>query len=260
MTSKSPSNIAAPLRDALIGFLHAMADDELILGHRDSEWTGHAPIIEEDIAFSNLAQDEMGHAMTWYSVAHDLGAPPPDRVAFFRSATEFRNATLVELPKDDWAFTIVRQYLFDMSEQVRYGSLLSSSYQPIADVVAKLRGEENFHLMHSRSWVERLGDATDESHRRMQDALNLAWPHALGLFEPTTGESVLVAEGVKSSEDDLREQWHTQVNSVLEAATLAIPESANVASGGRAGKHTAHLDELLEELQKVIHLEPDVPW
>jgi len=245
---------------ALIQFLTAMADDELILGHRASEWTGHAPILEEDIAFSNIAQDEMGHALVWYSLAHELGADDPDRMAFFRNAEMFTNTTLVELPIGDWAFTIVRQYLFDVCEQVRYTALAQSSYKPIADVVAKLRSEENYHLMHSSSWVERLGDATEESHRRMQVALDAIWPYALGLFEPCASEDTLVADGVKVGESTLREQWFEKVKPTFEAATLAVPRSSQSEFGGRLGKHTTHLHELIDAMQNVARLEPDATW
>jgi ring-1,2-phenylacetyl-CoA epoxidase subunit PaaC len=245
---------------ALIQFLTAMADDELILGHRDSEWTGHAPILEEDIAFSNIAQDEMGHALVWYSLARELGAENPDHRAFFRGAEDFTNATLVELPKGDWAFTIVRQYLFDVCEQVRYAALAHSNHKPIAEVVAKLRSEENYHLMHSSSWVERLGDATEESHRRMQAALDLVWPYALGLFEPCASEDRLVADGVKVAEATLREQWFESAQPFLEAATLTLPESAQPAFGGRFGKHTTHMRGLLDAMQKVARLERDATW
>jgi len=247
---------SAPLRAYLI----ALADDELILGHRDAEWTGHAPILEEDIAFSNLAQDEMGHALTWYTLAHERGAPPPDRAAFFREPRAFRNAILVELPKGDWAFTVMRQYLFDAAEQVRYAALAGSSYRPIADAVAKLRGEERYHLLHSRGWVQRLGDATEESHRRMQAALAGAWPHALGLFEPTDGERGLVDGGIKPAEESLREEWWAQVRPVLEAATLVIPTQVEAVTGGRSGRHTEHLTELLNEMQKVARIEPEATW
>jgi len=256
----SPNHVAAPLREVLRDYLIAMADDELLLGHRDSEWTGHAPILEEDIAFSNLAQDEMGHALTWYTLAHQLGAPDPDRNAFFRSVDEFHNATLVELPKGDWAFTIVRQYLFDAAERARYTSLALSAYRPIADATAKLRNEETYHLMHSRGWMQRLGDATEESHRRMQTALDLAWPHALGLFEPMDDEDRLVEEGFKTSEESLREQWDAQVRPLLKSATLVIPTNAQPAYGGRYGNHTEHLAALLDKMQVVARSEADAIW
>jgi ring-1,2-phenylacetyl-CoA epoxidase subunit PaaC len=252
--------VADPLRTALREYLIAMADDELLLGHRDSEWTGHAPILEEDIAYSNLAQDEMGHALTWYTLAHELGAPEPDRAAFFRGPDEFHNAILVELPKGDWAFTIVRQYLFDGAEQVRYAALARSTYRPICDAIAKLRNEEAYHLMHSRGWVKRLGDATEESHRRMQDALDAAWPHALGLFEPMDGEDLLTENGIKPGEDSLREQWIVQVTPILESATLLVPAGAQPTSGGRSGKHTEHLAALLSEMQLVARSEAGATW
>lgn len=262
MTIDSATSAEGSVRDALREFLTAMADDELLLGHRDSEWTGHAPILEEDIAFSNLAQDEMGHALTWYILAQELGGPDPDRAAFFRDAPDFRNATLVELPRGDWAFTIVRQYLFDAAEQVRYAGLAESAYRPIADAAAKLRREERYHILHSRGWVQRLGDATGESHQRMQDALNLAWPHALGLFEPAAAEGVLVQSSIKPAESALREQWLAQVAPVLEAATLVLPaiRADTAGPGGRAGRHTVHLNELLSEMQKVARMEPEAIW
>ncbi len=262
MSLESAAQVTPSLRDALREYLTALADDELLIGHRDSEWTGHAPILEEDIAFSNLAQDEMGHALVWYTLAaaRELGAPEPDQAAFFRPASEFRNATLVELPKGDWAFTIVRQYLFDAAEQVRYAALAESAYQPMADAAAKLRREETYHLMHSRGWLQRLGDATEESHHRMQAALDAAWPHALGLFEPTGREALLLEAGIKPGEESLRTQWLAQVRPILEGATLEIPTAAPMRGGGRSGKHTAHLVDLLNDMQKVARLEPEATW
>ena len=133
------------LKNALVARLTAMADDELILSHRNAEWTGHAPLLEEDIALANLAQDELGHATTIYGLVEELTGESPDKLAFFRDAEAFRNVQLVELPKGDWAFTMLRQYLFDVYEHVLYEALLKSSYQPLADVVTKFRGEELYH-------------------------------------------------------------------------------------------------------------------
>ncbi|MFQ5576791.1 MAG: 1,2-phenylacetyl-CoA epoxidase subunit PaaC, partial [Anaerolineae bacterium] len=176
------------LAQALIKTLLAMADDELILAHRNSEWTGHAPILEEDIAFSNIAQDELGHAVLWYGLLADLSAEDPqtypDRLAFFRDAPDYRNLQLVELPKGDWAFTIVRQYLFDAAEAVRLPQLARSEYAPLAEIAAKIQREEIYHYRHTAAWLKRLGLGTEESHCRMQTALNALWPYTGQLFAP----------------------------------------------------------------------------
>ncbi len=243
--------------NALIALLTSFADDELILGHRNSEWTGHAPIIEEDIAFSNIAQDEMGHALLWYTVLNEqLGRPLPDRMAFFRSADQFRNAQIVELPKGDWAITIVRQYLFDVYEQVRNAELIHSDFQPMVDVVSKIKREEVYHLMHSKGWLLRLGDATIESHVRMQTALDQLWPHALGLFEP-------IQEDTEYSNKlrDLRQTWLDTVSPILQQATLIIPPNVEPVFGGRNRQHTLHLIDLLKDMQKVARMEsPETVW
>ncbi len=242
---------------ALISRLLALADDELILGQRDSEWTGHAPLLEEDIAFSNIAQDEIGHALLWYTILHEqLGQPHPDRLAFWRAAPEFRNATLVELPKGDWAFTIVRQYLFDEYEKARNAALGQCGYQPIVEAVGKMTREEIYHLMHSAGWVQRLGDATTESHQRLQAALDRLWPHALGLFEPIEHDDEFSAQL-----DRIQAAWLEAVTPMLDQATLIVPTDAAPILGGRRGQHTAHLTALLDEMQKVARSEaPETIW
>jgi len=239
-----------PLREAVGNLLLAMADEEVLIGHRDSEWVGHAPILEADIAIASIAQDEIGHAILWYSLLQELGWPDPDRMAYFRDPPEFRNATLVELPRGDWAFTVVRQFLFDFAEKVRLEALMGSAWTPLAEAAAKVRREETYHLMHSRAWIARLGDATEESHQRMQAALDLAWPHALGLFEPAPGEALRVAEGIQPPEAELRARWEAEVRPILEAASLVIPQAEPI-YGGRAGRHTEHLASLLADFQLV---------
>lgn len=241
---------------ALSARLFSLADDEFLLGHRDSEWTGHAPILEEDIAFSNIAQDELGHALVWYTILHEqFEQPTPDQLAFWRAADQFRNAQLVELPRGDWAFTIMRQYLFDAYEDARHEWLARCGYTPIEDAARKLAREEVYHLMHSRGWVLRLGDATEESHRRLQAALDQLWPHALGLFEPPAGDEALAAQL-----PDIQANWRAAVEPVLTQATLTIPDTA-AQIGGRRGAHTPHLTTLLNDVQKVARLEaPEAVW
>src|SRR5262245_15088978 len=180
MPIEFPTNLP---REEIITLLRAMADDELILGHRDAEWTGHAPILEEDIAFSNLAQDELGHALVWYSLLEQITGRSPDEMAFAEQWDAFTCCRFVTYPRGDFAYTLIRQYLFDEAEQVRLLALTHCSYQPLRDAARKIQAEEIYHLQHSRGLVERLGDATEESHRRMQTALTAAFPQALGMFE-----------------------------------------------------------------------------
>ena len=162
---ETPDALNDRTRTALIDLLYRLADDELIIGHRDSEWTGLGPILEADIAFSSMAQDEMGHALAYYHLLSELGEGDPDTLAFGRSPEQFRCASLVSLPKADWGFSVLRQFLYDTAECVRLSALAHSAYRPLAHLARKLQSEEKYHLMHGRMWVLRLGDATDERGR-----------------------------------------------------------------------------------------------
>lgn len=245
---------------ALSAKLLALADDEYILGHRDSEWTGHAPILEEDIAFANIAQDELGHAILWYNAVKEITKDEPDQLTFFREAGHWRNAPLCELPKGDWAFTMVRQYLFDAAELVRLGETIHSPYQPLADISAKIRPEEVYHYRHTSNWVKRLGLGTEESHQRMQTALDTLWPYALQLFEPLTEEAELVQSGVVPDPKTQQAAWQAVVLPWLTDSGLQVPPSATNLQVSRT-QHTEHLGLLIEEMQSVAHLEgPDVKW
>jgi ring-1,2-phenylacetyl-CoA epoxidase subunit PaaC len=247
-------------RAALSEHILALADDELILGHRDSEWTGHAPILEEDIAFSNIAQDEIGHASLWYGLVHDLTGQSADDLVFFRDADSYRNIQMVELPRGDWAFTIMRQYLFDAAESVRLARLADSSYTPMAEVAAKVRTEEIYHYRHSLAWVKRLGLGTPESSRRLQAALDSLWPYALQLFVPQPGDAQLAAEGVLPTMSDLQQDWAALVEPVLLGARLTVPDRGTPAAHGRH-EHTPHMKTLLDEMQKVARMEaPGTEW
>ena len=236
-----------------------MADDELILAQRDAEWTGHAPILEEDIALANLAQDELGHATTLYGLVETLTEQTPDQLAFFRDETDFRNVQLVELPKGDWAFTMLRQYLFDAYEHRLYAALAESTYQPLADVVAKFKGEELYHLRHSHVWVERLGLGTEESNRRMQTALDELWPYCAQLFLPLPQDDELVATSLYVDVRSLREPWEAIVIPHLSACDLTIPAGVGEVRVGR-DQHTAHLAGLLVEMQQVARWDPEAEW
>ncbi|MCZ6776798.1 MAG: phenylacetate-CoA oxygenase subunit PaaC [Ignavibacteria bacterium] len=266
MSAEIPSNLPA---EAIRKLLLAFADDELMLGHRDSEWTGHAPILEEDIAFSNIAQDELGHSLVWYTLLEQLTGRSPDSMAFERTWNEFTCCHFVAYPRGDFAYTVVRQYLHDAAEQVRLSSLGQSSYSELKDVAAKLLPEESYHLMHSQGLVERLGDATEESHSRMQAAVDAAFPQALGLFENLDGEENLVSANVFPGNEHLRTKWLEKVVPVLDAASLQAPVEAKNGRieiscepdyGGRHRSHTAHLKELVQDLQKVYRMAPSAKW
>jgi ring-1,2-phenylacetyl-CoA epoxidase subunit PaaC len=247
------------LADALLG----LADDEMILAHRDSEWTGHAPILEEDIAFANIALDEMGHAGIWYRLVAELrGEDPdtyPDRLVFHRAPGEFRCIRMVELPKGDWAFTIVRQFLFDSAEIVRLQALGQSHHPPLAKAAAKIAIEERYHDRHLRAWVRRLGLGTEESHSKMQAALDQLWPYTGQLFEPPTSEGELVAAGSFPASETMAAAWVEGAAATLADAGLRMQAGQPGINGGRL-QHTEHLEPLLAELQSVARLEPQASW
>lgn len=254
------SDIAATHRDALAAYITAIADDEMLLGHRASEWTGLAPVLEVDIALSSIAQDEMGHARTWYELLEPLTGQRPDEMVFLRPWQGFRNAQFSELPRGDWGFTLIRHYLHDVAEQVRLDALVESAYEPMAQVARKLRVEEKYHLIHGRTWIAKLGRATEESHRRMQAALDRAFPYALGLFEPPEGEEALVAAGVVPPSIALLERWVPEVRPFLTDAGLTVPTHAMPALGGRRGQHTEHLEALVGAMQLLEQIAPPETW
>ncbi len=251
------------LKDALAAYLLALADDELILGHRDSEWCGHAPILEEDIAFANIALDEIGHAMIWYGILTDLLGEDqetyPDRLVYQRDGVDFRPTQFVELPKGDWAFSMLRQYLFDSAEKLRLEAMLTSQYTPIAEAAAKIRTEEIYHLRHTSAWVRRLGLGTAESNLRMQRALNELWRFALQLFEGTSDERLLVEAGFVPDTSVLRTEWMKAVSEHLRAAGLRVPEKTICGIDSRED-HSEYLLPLVKTLQEVSRLYPDARW
>jgi len=253
----------AELSEALANYLTALGDDELILAHRNSEWAGHAPILEEDIAFTNLALDELGHASTWYRLAAELRDDDPDRhpdqLVFWRPASEFRNVRMVELPNGDWAFSMLRQYLFDASEDVRLAALTGSQHVALGQAAAKIRTEELYHLRHTRAWVRRLGLGTKESNGRMQAALGELYPHALQVFAEIDGELELTQAGLVPQSDGLLSSWVALVTGELSGCNLRFPDGGLVKPAGR-NEHTRHLERLVAELQEVARLEAGVAW
>jgi ring-1,2-phenylacetyl-CoA epoxidase subunit PaaC len=248
---------------AIKDLLFRMADDELIIAHRNSEWTGLGPILEEDIAFSSTAQDKLGHALALYEILHSLGEADADTLAFTRNESAFRCCRFVEYPIGDYAFSLMRHFLFDTAEMLRYEMLSSSSFEPLAKVARKIRGEIKYHIFHANTWVVNLGaKGNDESHSRMQAALNESFPMSLGIFEPSEFDEQLASDGVFPGEKALQERWLQSIATTLGQANLTIPDPSNVTPdyGGRKGYHTEYLQPLLEEMGEVFRIDPGAEW
>ncbi len=249
-------------KPALLDFLYKMADDQLILGHRNSEWTGIGPLLEEDIAFSSMAQDKLGHSLALYQLLHELGEADPDTLAFMRNANQFHCCQLVELPIGEYEFSLMRHFLFDHSDLIRFEALTQSAYEPLAKVAVKLKSELKYHVLHANTLICQLGTATPESIGRLQNALEEAWPYALGIFEESKYEEQIIATNLFIGELKLKQNWLNQINSVIAQTKLKIPE-ANAAIpkfGGRIGQHTPHLQPLLDEMTEVYKMDPTAEW
>jgi ring-1,2-phenylacetyl-CoA epoxidase subunit PaaC len=248
--------------DALKELLFKIADDLLISGHRNSEWTGMGPLLEEDIAFSSMAQDKIGQSQALYQILNELGEAAPDTLAFMREEAKFRNCVLVELPNGEYDFSIVRHFLLDTSLALRFEMLTTSSFVPLAQLAAKVRGELRYHTLHGDTWMHRLGNATAESISRMQSALDYTMPFALGIFEQSPYEKELKQEGIFAGEQVLRERWEQRVSAVLSRTQLNMKPFANIipVEGGRLGKHSEFLKPLLDEMGEVFRIDPAAEW
>ena len=251
--------------NALFEMLQRLGDDRLILGHRVSEWCGHGPILEEDIALANIALDLIGQATMFLHLAGatEGNGRDEDALAYFREAVDFRNCLLVEQPNGDFAFTIVRQFLFDVYSVVLLDALSKSTHTEIAAIAAKSLKEAKYHVRHSGDWMLKLGDGTDESHARAQDALDALWRFTTELFVADDIDRELAASGVAPDLSAIHAQWNTLVRDVVQRATLTVPPDVTRRTGtrgGRQGVHTEHLGHLLAELQIVARSHPGASW
>ena len=208
--------------DPRLGLLLALADDELILGHRHAEWTGWAPYVEEDLAFSSIAQDEIAHARLLYEIAEPLAGRDPDSLALGREPGAYRNAILCERPNRDWGFTVARQYLYDTADDVRLRSLEASSFAELAQAVRTIRLEERYHVEHARQWYQRVAEGTSvQARERFAAGIEAAIGEALAVFEALPDEAALVDDGVlPRSNEDLLAEWLAGVGEDLERASL----------------------------------------
>lgn len=242
--------------------LYKMADDQLIIGHRNSEWTGLGPVLEEDIAFSSMAQDKIGQAAALYGLLHELGEQDPDTVAFTRNEKQFHCCQLAELPIGEYDFSLVRHFFFDHAEALRFEMLVNSSFEPLGMVAKKFRGEIKYHTMHADIWLKQLGHGNEESKARMQSAINYTFPYALGIFEPGDFENELIEASIFAGEVALQKQWLDRITPVVAAAGLTLTELSSVTPvyGGRKGYHTEHLQPLLDEMTEVFSIDPGAEW
>jgi ring-1,2-phenylacetyl-CoA epoxidase subunit PaaC len=250
----------------LLDYLLHLADTDLVLAQRLCEWVGKGPIVEEDIASTNVGLDLLGQARLWFGYASEVekGARgvgrSEDQLAFLRDAHDFRNLLLVEQPNGSYADTIARQYLFDQWHVLVLGALARSSDARIAEIAAKAVKEARYHVERSADWVVRLGDGTEESHARMQDAIDGLWRFTGEMFTPAAAELELIANGVVADVRDLHAAWNDAVGAVLEEGTLARPADGWAHRGGKSGVHTEHLGRLLAEMQFLQRAYAGASW
>jgi ring-1,2-phenylacetyl-CoA epoxidase subunit PaaC len=244
----------------MLEFLLRAGDNTLILGHRLSEWCGHAPALEEDIALANVALDLIGQTQLWLGLAGEIQGCSADFLAYRRDAGAFRNVLLVERPNGDYGKTLMRQFLFDAWHRVFLASLADSVDPRVAEIAAKASKEVAYHLDRSSDLVVRLGDGTEESHRRMQVALDDLWAYCGEFFVTDEGDLALAEAGVAPAPDTLKAEWDGIVGGVLDRAMLTVPAGSFVHKGGKVGRHTEHLGYILAEMQFLQRAYPDAVW
>lgn len=256
---------------ALKELVFQLADDDFIFAYRGSEWLGLAPHIEEDVAFSSISQDVMGHAVIFYEMLEDLGAGKADDLAQLRKPEDFRNAVLVERvnglghymdePRYDWAYAIVRSYFYGVFKQIRSESLANSSYLPLKQSARKILTEHHYHLVHWRVWMDQLANSTEEARSRLSQAVEKAWKDVGGLFLLGPKASAMVQFGLIEGEELMTRRWLEKVNKDFEkyglppAGKLQEPEL-----NGRVGEHTQELAAALNTLSEVYRLDPAANW
>ena len=263
-----PNDVPSTLKQPLVDLLLSLGDDEFILGYWDSEWTGVAPMLEEDVACSSIAQDEIGHARLFYQQVEALTGTPVDRLAYGRQLNEYHQVQLVDYQRGDWAFTIARQFLYDTADAMRLASLRSSAYVPLAQDITKIEREEVYHQMHVHVWLERLANSTPEGRQRLEQALERLWPDALGMFEEFSEEATLLRSGILTMPSkQVQQEWLTAIAPVFERLHLPFPAQGPIYQptlaarvGGRTGQHGEDFRTLWNEMTMVYRLEPQAQW
>jgi ring-1,2-phenylacetyl-CoA epoxidase subunit PaaC len=250
------------MNQSLINYTLHLADNSLILGQRNSEWCGHGPVLEQDIAITNISLDLIGQARNFYQYAATLigGDTTEDSLAYLRKEREFKNCLLVEQPNGDWAQTILRQFFFSQYQHLLFQQLQNSKDEQLAAIAEKSLKEVTYHLRWSSEWVIRLGDGTDESHKRMLKAIDELWRYTGELFEAVEYEIRAANDGTGVDISKLKESWMNKVQEVFYEATLLIPPKTFMQTGGKEGRHTEHLGYILTELQYMQRAYPGCEW
>jgi ring-1,2-phenylacetyl-CoA epoxidase subunit PaaC len=258
----SSTSVADPGPEALCRYLLRLGDTSLVLGQRLGELVGHSPALEEDLGLANLSLDLIGQARLLLSYAGEIEGQgrDEDELAFFRDAPAFLNLTLAEQPNGDFGRTIVRQFLLDAWQLEIFESLLGSKDARLAGIAAKAIKETRYHFRFSSGWLVRLGDGTEESHRRVQDALNELWRFTTEFFAPDNVDNELAASGIAPDLSALQPRWLARVDEVLKEATLARPASVAYQWHGKRGVHTEHLGHMLGEMQHLQRTYPGAQW
>jgi ring-1,2-phenylacetyl-CoA epoxidase subunit PaaC len=262
--------LAASVAGVLFDYLLRLGDTDVVLAQRLGEWVGHGPVLEEDIALANVGLDLLGQGRMWLSYAGEVEAllhgkgRTEDQLAFLRDGGAFRNLQLAEMPNGDFAATMARQFYFDQFHLPLLRALTRSTDPRVAEIAAKSAKEVTYHVERSTDWVIRLGDGTDESHARMQRALDDLWMYTGEMFTADAAELALTADGVGVDARALREPWLASVSAVLDEATLMLPNGewmqGGNARGGKQGVHTEHLGHLLTEMQFLQRAYPEAQW
>jgi ring-1,2-phenylacetyl-CoA epoxidase subunit PaaC len=233
-----------------------LADTALVLSQRNSEWCGHGPVLEQDIAITNISLDLLGQARSFYQYAASLiGNTDEDKLAYLRKEREFKNLLLIEQPNGDWGQTVLKQYLYSQFQYLLYEQLQHGKDEELAAIAAKSIKETTYHLRWSREWVIRLGDGTEESHNRMLKAIDELWRYTGEMFTPALYEKEL---GIDVA--SLKHDWSKKVKEVFDEATLPVPSGVWMQEGGKTGTHTEHLGYILAELQYLQRAYPGAAW
>lgn len=245
-----------------LNYLLQLGDNALILGQRLSEWCGHGPVLEQDIAITNIALDLLGQARNWLDLAATVEGKnrSEDDLAFTRNEWEYRNVLLVEYPNKDWAFTIVRQFLFDAFNYYLHKELTQSKDEQIAAIAAKSLKEVTYHLRFSSEWMIRLGDGTEVSHEKMQTALNELWRYKGELFEISEADEAVISSQIGADLNKIKSLYDQKLSEIIQESTLIIPETNWSQSGGKIGKHSEHMGHILSEMQYMQRAYPNMQW